>query len=204
MKKQTNTLAIDTSSNRLQLALIKGNKTTSYVEDVARGHAEIIFDRIERFFASNEITYDDLVRIIVITGPGSFTGLRASIAATRAIGFAKKIPIIGVPTLLALSLGIKHKENFTIILDARRNEIYCQGFSKAAYPIGKEQLLSNEHAPSGDNIFMPEHIDIELLAHFGASALPEDFIAIPNYVRQADAKPQIKHIVELEEKSASS
>ena len=188
-------LAIDSSGAQLQLALINDKKTISFCEDVSRGYSEIIFDRIATLFSDNKVTYDNLTRIAVITGPGSFTGLRSGIAAARAIAFAKHIEIIGVPTLLALSLNIKSQQAFSIIKDARRNEIYCQDFLSPAKPKNEVAILAKQDAPKGDNVFAPDIIDIEKVALFASNANPNEFPAFPNYVRSADAKPQTKNII---------
>ncbi len=195
MKKNQVILAIDSSTQLLQLGLLIDETITCSSKKVERGHAEIIFIQIANLLDRGKITYDDLTRIAVITGPGSFTGLRAGIAAARSIGFAKKIPTIGVPTMLALSLNIKSKKPFSIQMDARRGEFYYQKFSATAKPISDEQVISNKQIVNGDNIFTAKNIDIGFLARFAASVSPDSFLAIPNYVRKADAKTQSKHII---------
>ena len=75
------------------------------IDEIAQGHAELIFPRIEALLTRNGVAYDQLTRIAVTTGPGSFTGLRIGLSAARGLGLARHIPVIGIPSLLAISLG---------------------------------------------------------------------------------------------------
>ena len=81
-------LAIDTAAPRLQLALLIGDRTDTLVEDMAQGQAERLIPAIDELLARNAVTYADLRRIAVTTGPGSFTGLRIGLSAARGFGLA--------------------------------------------------------------------------------------------------------------------
>jgi tRNA threonylcarbamoyladenosine biosynthesis protein TsaB len=187
------TLAIDTARERLQLALLlPDGRVDTDVTDIAKGHAEIIMDRIGALLARNGLAYADLSRIAVTTGPGSFTGLRIGLSVARGLGLALSIPVIGVPTLLALSLSRTGASE--IILDAGRSEAYVQSFSAPGKPAGAPRLgdltqslqVAARTAPDG------WHLDIERLARFATTADPDQFPPDPHYFRAADAKPQTK------------
>ncbi len=68
---------------------------------MVRGHAEALIPLIARVMKAAGMTFPDLDRLVVTTGPGSFTGLRVGIAAARGLGVATKIPVVGVSTLSA-------------------------------------------------------------------------------------------------------
>src|SRR5262245_17922178 len=101
----TTVLAIDTAGPRLQLALLIGERTDTLVEDMAQGQAERLFPALEELLARNNTAYADLDRVAVTTGPGSFTGLRIGLSAARGLRLALGIPVVGVPTLFAISLN---------------------------------------------------------------------------------------------------
>lgn len=187
------TLAIDTARERLQLALARPDRTgDSEIRDVARGHAEILFDAIAALLDRNGLAYADLGRVAVLSGPGSFTGLRIGLSAARGLGLALSIPVLGVPTLLALSLARTGPSE--IILDARRGEAYRQAFSAPGKPAGDPQLVDLIHALAVAARADPDDpvVAIDALARFAQTADPEIFPPVPTYIRAADAKPQTK------------
>ncbi|HTN60252.1 MAG TPA: tRNA (adenosine(37)-N6)-threonylcarbamoyltransferase complex dimerization subunit type 1 TsaB, partial [Devosia sp.] len=189
------TLAIDTAAPRLQLALLRADATSdTSIDEIATGHAELIFARIAALLARNGLGYPDLARVVVTTGPGSFTGLRIGLSAARGIALARAIPVVGVPSLLALSLAAPQGKPVTVLLDARRDEAYFQTFTAPGQPTGPAQILPMATAratvPPGSSLIESPFVDIALLAAYGAKADPTLYPPEPDYVRDADAKPQ--------------
>ena len=186
-------LAIDTAAPRLQLALLLADGTVDVsVDEIATGHAELIFTRIAELLARNGVGYPDLTRVVTTTGPGSFTGLRIGLSAARGIGLARGIPVIGVPSLLALSLGTTGPS--TVLLDARRGEAYFQTIVDAGRPLTEADLLPMVIAQAaivpGTTLISSPFVDIGLVARYGATAAPLVHPPEAAYVRDADAKPQ--------------
>jgi tRNA threonylcarbamoyladenosine biosynthesis protein TsaB len=189
----TITLAIDTAAPRLQLGLLLADgRVDVSVDEIATGHAELIFDRIAELLGRNGVGYADLQRVASTTGPGSFTGLRIGLSAARGIGLARAIPVIGVPSLLALSLGVDGPS--TVLLDARRGEAYLQNFLGAGQPTDEARLLPMEEARAavvpGAALIESPFVDIALVARHAAHADPRNYPPEAAYVRDADAKPQ--------------
>jgi tRNA threonylcarbamoyl adenosine modification protein YeaZ len=189
----TITLAIDTAAPRLQLALLLADgRVDVSVDEIATGHAELIFDRIGTLLARNSVDYADLGRVASTTGPGSFTGLRIGLSAARGLGLARTIPVIGVPSLLALSLCVAGAS--TVLLDARRGEAYFQVFSGPGQPSTGAVLLPIETARAaiepGTVLIESPFVDIALVARYAAKADPRTHSPEATYVRDADAKPQ--------------
>jgi tRNA threonylcarbamoyladenosine biosynthesis protein TsaB len=192
-------LAIDTAAPRLQLALLNGDATDTIVEDMAQGQAERIFPAIDDLLARNGLTYGDLKCIAVTTGPGSFTGLRIGISAARGLGLALSVPVIGVPSLLGLSLAATRR-NAVVLLDARRDEAYFQAFDGPATPISEPMLLPMSEAqsrvPEGAEVLTTPFVDIAALAQLATSLDPSAYPPEASYIRDADAKPQTKFRIE--------
>jgi tRNA threonylcarbamoyladenosine biosynthesis protein TsaB len=188
------TLAIDTAAPRLQLALLLSDgRCDVLVEDIAKGHAEILFDRIETLLHRNGLGYDALDRVATTTGPGSFTGLRIGLSAARGLGLARNIPVIGVPSLLGISLGVDHGP-VTVLLDARRDEAYFEFFPDPGMRAEGPRLVplatARDLVPPGSTVVGTPFVPIDRLARFAALADPALFPPHAAYVRDADAKPQ--------------
>lgn len=189
----TITLAIDTAAPRLQLALLLDDgRVDVSIDEIATGQAELIFIRIAELLARHGVGYADLTRVVTTTGPGSFTGLRIGLSAARGVGLARGIPVIGVPSLLGLSLSVAGPS--TVLLDARRGEAYFQTFAAAGEPLTAARLLPMEQAqasiPGGSTLIGEPFVDISLIARYGDKAEPLAHPPEAAYVRDADAKPQ--------------
>ena len=99
---------------------------------MVRGHAEALMPLIARVMKASGLAFADLDRIVVTTGPGSFTGLRVGISAARGIGLATEIPVVGVSTLSAYAapyLGVDDKNPVVAAIDARHAHVYLQVFA---------------------------------------------------------------------------
>ncbi|HEV7277596.1 MAG TPA: tRNA (adenosine(37)-N6)-threonylcarbamoyltransferase complex dimerization subunit type 1 TsaB [Devosiaceae bacterium] len=186
-------LAIDTAAPRLQLALFDGARVELLVEDMAQGQAERLFPALCELLACAGRAYADLTRIAVTTGPGSFTGLRIGLSAARGLGLARELPVVGVPSLLALSLSAPQGPA-AVLLDARRDEAYLQLFAAPGEPAGPAMLLPMAEAraqlPVDSAVLESPVVDITRLARFAATLEPAAFPPEAAYVREADAKPQ--------------
>lgn len=186
------TLAIDTARERLQLALVLSDgRVETEIRDIAKGHAEIIFEAIATLLERSGLAYGALNRVAVTTGPGSFTGLRIGLSTARGLGLALDIAVIGIPSLLALSLS--HAGPSELIVDAKRGEAYRQSFSAPGTPRNAADLVDLKQILQIASRTTPDDpmIDIGLMAAFAARARPGDFPPDPAYIRAADAKPQL-------------
>lgn len=93
----------------------------------------LIADLLERSGAS----FDQVERIAVGIGPGTFTGLRIGIATARALGQALGVPLVGVSTLESLAAHVEHayprvqgsQDTVLSVLDARRGEVFAAAWS---------------------------------------------------------------------------
>jgi tRNA threonylcarbamoyladenosine biosynthesis protein TsaB len=89
----------------------------------------LVADLLERSGTS----FNQLERIAVGVGPGTFTGLRIGIATARALGQALEIPLVGVSTLESLAVYVEHTypqplgspDAVVCVLDARRGEVFA-------------------------------------------------------------------------------
>ena len=194
MNRSPVTLAIDTAAPRLQLALALADGSVDVlVEDIAKGHAEILFDRLGDLLSRNGLGYEDLERVAVTTGPGSFTGLRIGLSAARGLGVARNVPVLGIPSLLAVSLGAPSGP-VAVLIDARRDEAYFEVFPQRGAVDRGPRLIAMAEAraniPSDATLIESPFVDIGAMARFAAQADPARFPPHASYVRDADAKPQ--------------
>lgn len=90
-------LAIDTSSAYLSLALKFGDdRVVKQSEKVGTSHGQMLLRKVQDILNAAGATCDQLHAIVVCIGPGSFTGLRISLAAAKGMAEALDIPVVGV------------------------------------------------------------------------------------------------------------
>ncbi len=92
-------------------------------------HSQVLLPEIERSVDAAG-GWERIDRIAVGVGPGSFTGLRIGIATARGLAQARRIPIVGVGSLVALGAGISaHPDGrgglALPVIDARRGEAFA-------------------------------------------------------------------------------
>lgn len=144
---------------------------------MARGHAEALFPMIDRVLADAGVAIDAVERIGVCTGPGSFTGIRAGVAAVRGLALGRGIPAVGVTRFEALAeSGVRGP----IALPGRAGQIYVQAVS----PDG--QLSGDPRTEDGqaEDLLADPVVIAQLAAGSGPCPRPAPF-----YLRAADAAP---------------
>lgn len=127
-------LHIETCTKMCSVALSENGKLIDCIENDADDyiHGEYLTVFIEEILAKNKLLPNQLVGVSVSSGPGSYTGLRIGLSVAKGLCFALSIPLISVSTLKVLAfLGKEKHPNSTLVpmLDARRNEVYCEIFN---------------------------------------------------------------------------
>ncbi|HLY13080.1 MAG TPA: tRNA (adenosine(37)-N6)-threonylcarbamoyltransferase complex dimerization subunit type 1 TsaB [Candidatus Limnocylindrales bacterium] len=100
-------LAIDTATSEAVVALERPRADpTSAAWRTEQRHGEELLAAIDGLLTAAGLRPADLGGIVVGTGPGAFTGLRVGLATAKGLAHALGVPIIGVPTGLALMAGL--------------------------------------------------------------------------------------------------
>jgi tRNA threonylcarbamoyladenosine biosynthesis protein TsaB len=203
-------LGIDTCLDACSVAVTEDGRVLAQVsETMARGHQERLAPMAERAMAQAGLAFDKVSRVAVTVGPGSFTGLRVGLAFAKGLGAALSIPVIGVSTLEALAA--QETGLVFAVLDARRDQVYLQGFEdghalmapdvlpvgvaaarllelsagRSMTLVGSGGPLLAEAAP-GARLVLAEGCDAALVAQLGAARDPRP--PRPLYLRAPDAK----------------
>jgi tRNA threonylcarbamoyladenosine biosynthesis protein TsaB len=127
-------LAIDTALAACAAAVLDSSHGIIIASEtlaMARGQAEALMPLIARVMDLADLEFAGLDRIVVTTGPGSFTGLRVGLAAARGIALAVGKPAVGLSTLAAFASPLIAEDDSTNVvaaIDARHNHVYLQVF----------------------------------------------------------------------------
>ena len=154
-------LALDTSTAACTAALFEadGALVDSRDEVIGRGHAERLVPMIEELLAGRRAS-----RILVGTGPGSFTGLRVGIAAAHGLALGWGADLHGMSSLALLASAAPGEDCVAAAIAGGHGELFVQEFARA--PLSTSGPLLNL-APQA----AAEVIAASLVVGSGAAAL---------------------------------
>lgn len=90
-------LFIDTSDfHNLRLVLID-KVLKEFSTEVAFNENYKTNEFLQKFLKKSKVKPKDLNRVVVCSGPGSFTGIRVGVSLAQALGFALHIPVLAIP-----------------------------------------------------------------------------------------------------------
>lgn len=118
-------LAIDSSATSLSVALKTDAGWVEASLELELRHAERVMDLVEFCVSRAGLKKSELGLVACALGPGSFTGLRIGMAASKGIAAGLGIPWIAVPTLDALAWGYDCFPGAVApILDGKKGRVY--------------------------------------------------------------------------------
>jgi tRNA threonylcarbamoyladenosine biosynthesis protein TsaB len=145
-------LAVDTCgpSGSVALGRIPGRdlEVLGQIELAGRTYSATLISAIADLLQSAGATLGDLDAIIVVNGPGSFTGVRVGVSAVKGLAEGRNIPVVALSRLEVLSRksGVP-----SAALDAHRGEVYlrleCAGAAPSELLAGREELAAITPAP---------------------------------------------------------
>ena len=92
---------------------------------VKKNHSNIVMPIIDNLFKISDLNINDIDKIAVAIGPGSFTGVRIALGIAKGLAMALNKPLIAVNELDILEAIADGNENETIpLIDARKERVY--------------------------------------------------------------------------------
>ena len=92
---------------------------------VKKNHSNIVMPIIDNLFKISELNINDIDKIAVAIGPGSFTGVRIALGIAKGLAMALNKPLIAVNELDILEAIANGNENEIIpLIDARKERVY--------------------------------------------------------------------------------
>ncbi|MDE2444685.1 MAG: tRNA (adenosine(37)-N6)-threonylcarbamoyltransferase complex dimerization subunit type 1 TsaB [Alphaproteobacteria bacterium] len=209
-------LALDTSLASCSACVYdagRGLLLAEAFEEMERGQAEALPPMVQKVMAQAHLSYAQLSRIAVTTGPGTFTGIRIGLSFARGLGLTLGVKVVGIDTTKAVEVAVA--EVFSQV-----HVIHQAGASGFFYHWQKNNSTNIEilnldailaRIPAGEALLVGSgavkvkelsgRLDLALQADLNlprasrfvayAASLPNpNQFPEPTYLRQADAKPQ--------------
>jgi tRNA threonylcarbamoyl adenosine modification protein YeaZ len=140
------TLVIDRSSPQPSFALFKG--TSVICKHTWQGEptrAPEWMAELRAKLVEHSIAFTSITSYVSGLGPGSFSGIRACLAAMNGMALPTKTPVYGIASAAAIAHE-QPEDLVTVVGDARRNRLWCVTYSRDR--AGKRLTLINGNTPS--------------------------------------------------------
>ena len=126
-------LAVDTSTQRVGIALYDGNQFLCEESWISRQyHTVELANAVQTIISRAGLSAGDLKILAVAIGPGSFTGLRIGMALVKGIAYSHQLPVIGIPTLDITARAIPVQDVLlAAVLQAGRNRLAVNWYKEA-------------------------------------------------------------------------
>lgn len=214
-------LVTDTSGKQGSVALARADETgrIEVMEEapLAGGtfSAQLI-PQIAALLVKHGFRKNDLGAFIVVSGPGSFTGLRVGLAAIKALAEILHKPIVPISLLEVIALASHREGKVVAALDAGRGEVYAGEYEVTARSakvcreslLNKDEFLSLPDGPlvstpvaglaeaaraAGIPVLLIDDVRAEMIAQLGWKKLQAGETVTPealeaNYIRRTDAE----------------
>ena len=140
-------LALETATRAGSVAMLDETRQFSRAGESTRTHSERLPGELFEFLAQHGRRLDDVDFLAVVTGPGSFTGLRIGIAAVQGIAMVTRKAVIPVPTLDAIArawtlANPARRARLVTCLDGARGDVFFAGYSWSGGPANELETLA--------------------------------------------------------------
>ncbi len=136
-------LFIDTATSISIVAILIDGVVVEKKEVLSNNNlSKYIFSDLEKLLKENNID-----KIYVVVGPGSFTGIRIGVTIAKTYAWAKQIPVIPVSSLEVMA-SVSDKDIIIPFIDARRGYVFAGVYDKELNIIEKDVYINEEELKS--------------------------------------------------------
>ncbi|MDO8909046.1 MAG: tRNA (adenosine(37)-N6)-threonylcarbamoyltransferase complex dimerization subunit type 1 TsaB [Pseudohongiella sp.] len=125
-------LAIDTAFDICSVALVTPELSDIRRSEQSRKHADDVLPMIDRMLCSHNMEIGALDVLAMVSGPGSFTGLRIGTAVVQGLAFGASLPVVCVSSLALMARSARHTNGYDGLvltcLHAREDEFYFAAY----------------------------------------------------------------------------
>ena len=139
-------LIVDTSRKGISMALCGDSVYEEIVDPSGKG--EVLSASLDSLLAKVGATLEDVKRVMVTVGPGSFSGLRTGVAFCQGLCFSGKRKLYGVTTLQALACFAGTADDSVAVVIRARNGFWYLRLNGEESFIETEEVIARLKANS--------------------------------------------------------
>ncbi|TMO82233.1 tRNA (adenosine(37)-N6)-threonylcarbamoyltransferase complex dimerization subunit type 1 TsaB [Pseudoalteromonas sp. S3776] len=199
---KSNILALDASTEALSIVLHFKGQTFHHFEECPQQHSQKILPLVDELLNKAQCKLKDLDVIGFGQGPGSFTGVRISVAIAQGLAYSANLPLVGISTLAIMAQQAYEQMQASVVysaIDARMGEIYF-----AQYQVNNAHMqLVNEECVIKPELLSEEHISCEeqhaIAVGTGFKSYPDALKSMSNItintdITLPDARYMLNHV----------
>lgn len=182
------TLFIDTHSDKIIVILYKDYQIKIKKEvETNHNHSVTTIPVLVNVLKEENIEIIDLKEIIVVNGPGSFTGIRLGVTIGKTLAYTLKIPIKTISSLLLKATSFSHEE--VRIVEREKNGVFLGTFNKENHLVGEYSYVNNSEYVQEPNDVENVEIDYEKIILFAKTLESVNPHAVnPLYVKKIEVQ----------------
>lgn len=178
-------LFIDTHDELITIAL-KNNEDLFIKTKVSEyAHSVYTMPMIEEVFKENNLNIKDLKKIIVVNGPGSFTGIRIGLSIAKTLAYALKIDINTISSLTAYLVSNETNDNKKAVIEDNKG-YYVSVFDKDNNIVVEETYCEED---TYDYPLVEEKLDVEKIIDYCKDMKSENpHFVKANYIKKIEVE----------------
>lgn len=126
-----NILALETSTERLSIALRIRDAVFARDVDAGQRHSELTIPLLHEVLAEAGVALREVNCIAFGQGPGSFTGVRIACGLAQGLALGLGVPVMPIETQMAMAEQ-SGAERVLVAVDARMGELYFAAYEKSS------------------------------------------------------------------------
>ena len=178
-------LFIDTHDELITIAL-KNNEDLFIKTKVSEyAHSVYTMPMIEEVFKENNLNIKDLEKIIVVNGPGSFTGIRIGLSIAKTLAYALNISINTISSLTAYLVSNETNDNKKAVIEDNKG-YYVSVFDKDNNIVVEETYCEED---TYDYPLVEEKLDVEKIIDYCEDMKSENpHFVKANYIKKIEVE----------------
>ena len=178
-------LFIDTHAELITVALKTDEELFIKTQESEYSHSIYTMPMIQSIFKDNNLNVKDLKKIIVVNGPGSFTGIRIGLSIAKTMAYALKIDINTISSLTAYLVSNNTNEKRKAVIEDNKG-YYISVFDE------NNQNVEEEYYSEVDNVNLPkveEKLDVDKIIDYCKNMKSENpHFVKANYVKKIEVE----------------
>lgn len=142
-------LAFDTSNKPLTVAVVEDGKTLARVDSTEeKTHSVSLLPDIKDSLKKAGLSVDEIDRIAVAEGPGSYTGVRIAVTVAKTLAFTLDKPLVGISSLRLLAANGQDGKLVVAVEDARNDNAFAGAYIDKSGEV--VNMIKDQHIAMND------------------------------------------------------